>query len=85
MGLATQVVARDQLDDAATALAEQIAAQPPLAVRYTKLAVNKLIRDAVERTLDTAAGYELLTFLSEDHIEAVDAFTQRRPGQYEGR
>lgn len=85
MGLATQAVPRDQLDDAATALAERIAAQPPLAVRYTKLAVNKLIRDAVERTLDTAAGYELLTFLSEDHAEAVDAFTERRPGHYEGR
>jgi enoyl-CoA hydratase len=85
MGLATHVVTPDQLDDAATALAERIAAQPPLAVRYTKLAVNKLIREAVERTLDAAAGYELLTFLSEDHVEAVEAFTERRPGRYEGR
>ena len=85
MGLATKVVTPDRLDDEATALAQRIAAQPPLAVRYTKLAVNKLVRDAVERTLDTAAGYELLTFLSEDHAEAVEAFTQRRPGRYEGR
>ena len=85
MGLATAAVPRERLDDEATALAQRISRQPPLAVRYTKLAVNKLVRDAVERTLDTAAGYELLTFLSEDHAEAVDAFTERRPGRYEGR
>ncbi len=85
MGLATRVVTREQLDEVAMEHARRIAAQPPLAVRYTKLAVNKLIRDAVEHTFDAAAGYELLTFLSEDHLEAVDAFTQRRPGRYEGR
>lgn len=85
MGLATQVVPLAELQDAAMAQARAIAAQPPLAVRYTKLAVNKLMREAIERTLDASAGYELLTFLSEDHAEAVDAFTQRRPGQYGGR
>lgn len=85
MGLATDVVSRTGLDAAAMAYAQRLAAQPPLAVRYTKLAVNKLVREAVERTFDTSAGYELLTFLSEDHREAVDAFTQRRPGRFEGR
>lgn len=85
MGLATQVVPPARLQEAAMTQARTIAAQPPLAVRYTKLAVNKLLREAIERTLDVSAGYELLTFLSEDHAEAVEAFTQRRPGQYEGR
>lgn len=85
MGLATSAVSRERLDDEAMALAQRIAGQPPLAVRYTKLAVNKLVRDAVEQTLDAAAGYELLTFLSEDHAEAVRAFTEGRPGRYEGR
>lgn len=85
MGLATEVVAAERLDEAAARWAERLAAQPPLAVRYTKLAVNKLVRDAVERTLDASAGYELLTFLSEDHAEAVAAFTERRAGRYEGR
>ncbi|MBA2283776.1 MAG: enoyl-CoA hydratase/isomerase family protein, partial [Acidimicrobiia bacterium] len=67
------------------AMAATLAANPPLAVRYTKVALNQAVRRALVEAVDVASSLELTTFLSADHAEAVDAARQRRPGTYEGK
>ena len=69
----------------ATAFAERLAAGAPLAVRYTKLAVNKLVKDALNVAFDTSTALELITFQSEDHQEALAALRERRPPSFKGR
>jgi len=85
LGLINRVVGADELDATALDLARRIAANPPLAVRYTKSAVNKGIRERMETVFDYAAALELTTFLSADHIEALAAIAERRPPKFEGR
>lgn len=51
IGLATHVVADDQLHEEAMAFATRLAAGASLAVRYTKLAINKLVKDALNMAL----------------------------------
>lgn len=85
LGLVTRVVPADELAATAVAMAEAIAANPPLAVRYTKAALNQSLRRALLDTVEVAVPYELVTFLSADHAEAVEAARQKRPGTYEGR
>jgi enoyl-CoA hydratase len=84
-GLANRVVPSDELDATAMAMAGTIAANPPLAVRYTKLALNQAVRRALLESVDVATALELSTFRTADHAEAVEAAQERRPGRYEGR
>ena len=61
------------------------AAGAPLAIQYTKAAVNKLVKEALNISFDFAIGHELVTFMSEDHKEALAALRDKRPPRFEGR
>ena len=85
IGLVNHVVPAAELDAQAMAFAARLAAGAPLAVRYTKLAVNKLVKDALNVAFDTSTALELLTFHSEDHREALAALREKRPPVFKGR
>ena len=85
LGLVNHVVPQAELQQRALELAREIAANPPLAVRYTKAAVNKGIRERMETLFDYASALELSTFLSDDHAEALAAIAERRPPDFKGR
>lgn len=85
LGLVSEVVPDDKLDERATAFAHRLAAGAPLAVQYTKLVVNKLVKQALELSFDTATAYEIATFRSDDHREALAALKEKRPPQFKGR
>jgi enoyl-CoA hydratase len=84
-GLINHAVPDDELDDQAMAFARRLAAGAPMAVQYTKLAVNKLVKDALAVSFDAATGYEMVTMLSEDHDEAIDSFLNRRSPNFTGK
>lgn len=85
IGLVNAVVPDADLEATALAFAQRLAAGPPLAIRYTKLAVNKLVKDALNLTLDAATALELVTFKSEDHAEALAAIREKRTPEFKGR
>jgi enoyl-CoA hydratase len=85
LGLVTDVAAPDEVLSVAMTLADKIASMPPLAVRYTKQAVNQQVKEALLRSFDIAAQSELVTFLSADHAEAISAITEKRQPNFEGR
>jgi len=85
MGLVNRAVPAAELFDVAMAFARRLAAGAPLAVRYTKLAVNKLIKDALNVSFDTATALEIVTFRSEDHAEALAALRDKRKPRFTGR
>jgi len=85
-GLVTDLV--DEPDDvlpAARALAERIAALPPLAVQGTKRALGALQRARFAEVMELSATLEADTFGTADVREAVAAFRERRTPHYEGR
>ena len=85
IGLVTDVSPDDRVQADAMAMAERLAAGAPLAVQYTKLAVNKLVKDALNVSFDASTALELVTFASDDHAEALAARAERRPPKYRGR
>jgi enoyl-CoA hydratase len=85
LGLVNHVVPAEEVLPTARRIAGTIAANPPLAVRFTKAAVNQQIKASMLTSFETAAALELATFLSADHAEAVAAATERREPRYEGR
>jgi enoyl-CoA hydratase len=85
IGLVNRVVPARNLEAEALAFATRLAAGAPLAVRYTKLAVNKLVKDALNVAFDASIAFELMTFMSRDHVEAIDAIREKRSPRFEGR
>lgn len=85
IGLVNHVVPAAELDDAAMAFALRLAEGAPLAVRYTKLAVNKLLKDALNVAFDTSTALELVTMQSADHREALAALREKRKPKFSGK
>jgi enoyl-CoA hydratase/carnithine racemase len=84
-GLFNEVVAHDELLDRALAVAESVAAQPPWAVRWTKLAMNQSLKTVAGSTFTGAIALECLTMFTDDYREALTAFLERRRPTFEGR
>ncbi len=85
LGLVTEACPDDEVHDRALAFAHRLAAGAPLAIQYTKQAVNKLVKDALNTSFDVSTALEMLTFRSADHREALAALAEKRRPRYEGR
>lgn len=79
IGLANRVVEDAELEREVTVLAETIAAQPPIAVRNAKRAVDDPVR-----SLELAAIGQAECLRSQDFVEAGRAFLERRSPVYRG-
>ena len=84
-GLINKIVPNaEELEREASAMAEELAKQPPLALALAKRALNR----SLEHTLDEQLEYEaqLQEFLgrSKDHAEGVAAFLEKRSAQFKG-
>lgn len=69
----------------ARALADRIAALPPLAVQGTKRSLNHVMRLRAEEVLELSFAYEAETMCSQDLLEGIAAFTEKRSPKYSGR
>ena len=81
-GLVNSVVPHERLINAAMALANEIAGNPPLTVRSAKKLLNRRfwLEDSLAHEHDANAP----SMPSEDRIEALKAFVEKRPAVYPG-
>lgn len=83
-GLVSEVVAADALMARARAIAQMIAAHPPVATRKAK----RLLKDAREMSLathlDQAAIWQGALQSMDDHLEAIDALLEKRAPVFKG-
>ncbi len=84
-GLVTRVVPDEVVLDEAKALAREIAAKAPVAVRLAKEAVLKAFDTHLEGGLDYERKCFYLLFSTEDHSEGIQAFLAKRPPRFQGR
>ena len=85
IGLVNRVVPAAECLPRALEFAHRLADGPILAVKWTKVSVNKLLKAAVNLVLDASLALEAETFRTEDHHEAVRAFIEKRPPRFLGR
>ena len=77
-GLVNHVVPADEVLASATAMAQRLASGPRHAIEFNKRLCNKELEDRVNRLYDLAFALEAITFDTDDHREAVDAFLSKR-------
>ena len=85
IGLVNKTVSSEELISVAMTMAKKIAARAQLAVRYSKMAINR----GLESDTDTAIAFENqvfgLCFATEDQKEGMSAFVEKRDANFKCR
>jgi enoyl-CoA hydratase len=84
-GLAARVVPVEVYLDEALKLANEIAARPPLAVRFAKEAVNKAFETSLSEGLEFERRLFYFTFATDDQKEGMRAFVEKRKAEWTGK
>jgi enoyl-CoA hydratase len=82
LGMINAAVPADELDQVVWDYARTLAAGAQDAIRYTKQALNHLVRDSAGGAFELSLAFEGLTLVSPDHQEGVRAFLERRAPRF---
>jgi 2-(1,2-epoxy-1,2-dihydrophenyl)acetyl-CoA isomerase len=85
LGLCNKVVPREQLEAAARAWGERLAAGPTFALGMSKRLLNRAYESSLEACLEEEALAQSLVAQSEDMAEGLRAFAERRKPEFKGR
>lgn len=85
IGLVNHVVPADKLQEEALAFADRLAKGATMAIRFTKLAVQRTVLQSALQSLDMSLALEAVTGRSRDYDEATSAFREKRRPSFEGR
>ena len=78
IGMVNYAVEPEAVMSKARELAQELADGPTFAIRWSKLSVNKWLKQQANLILDASLAYEMMTFNTNDHQEAVKAFVEKR-------
>ena len=81
-GLVTEVVPVAELEAAALAVANRIAANPSHGLRLTKRLLREGQHMRLDSLLEISSAYQALAHHTQDHAEAVAAFLEKREAQF---
>lgn len=83
-GLISQKVPAEGLLDEARALARRIAVNPPHALRMAKRLLRESQQNSLDTVLEMSAAFQALSHEQKDHMEAVEAFFDKRTPSFKG-
>ncbi len=85
IGLVSRILPDDELQREVMDLAEKIASKGPVALKYVKEAVNKGMDMTLSQGLQLEADLYYLLHTTEDRVEGVKAFTEKRAAVFKGK
>ncbi len=85
MKLVNDVVEHEKLMDRAYEMAEKISNKPGDALRMAKKLIYMGQRMSLDDILDQSAAYQAMCHHTEDHVEAVAAFLEKREPKFTGK
>ncbi len=85
IGLITDVVAEDALDETVDKLVKRLLNTPKYALKWTKASINAGLKVTANAVIDLSAAYENVSMFTEDHKIAVEAMMSRTKPKFTGR
>jgi len=85
LGLVNRIASDDDLAGAALAWAREIAAGPPVAHAFMKDNLNRALTGGLRECLDLEAERMVAGAQTDDYLEAVAAFAEKRAPVFQGR
>ena len=85
LGILNRLVGAESLEDETMALARSIVEGPPIAIKLIKMQTYQGIGMSFDAALELAADGEVMTLITDDHHEAVNAFLEKRKPVFRGR
>jgi 2-(1,2-epoxy-1,2-dihydrophenyl)acetyl-CoA isomerase len=84
-GLLNRVVPGAQLEAEVNKFAAKLAAGPPIAMRAVKQTLFGSEKDALGKALEAEVQHQMRCFASEDSLEGIHAFFEKRAPKFAGR
>ena len=84
MGVINRVLPADEVDAFVDSWAARLAAGPPIALAMTKRMLNRAFEQSFEQALDDEARCQTVNFGTQDTVESISAFLQKRDPEYRG-
>jgi enoyl-CoA hydratase len=78
IGLINKAVPENELDSEVNKIIEELATGPQLAIQYTKVCINKWLKQGIDNILRESLALEGISHYHPDHEEAVSAFLEER-------
>ena len=85
IGIMNRVLPADKLESETMQMARRLADGPPVGLRLSKLQVYNGLRMDLDVALTYSSATEYITLLSDDHMEGIEAFAQKRKPSYKDR
>ncbi len=83
-GLVSKIVSTDKLLEETLEMAHKMASKGPIALRYAKEAVNKGMDLTLEQGLRLEGDLYFLLHTTSDRTEGINAFIEKRKGEFKG-
>ena len=85
LGIVNRVLPDNEVDDFVDDWAQRLATGPPLALQMTKRMLSNSLTTSFSQALDAEGWAQTVNFGSQDTIEGVNAFMEKRPPHFKGR
>jgi len=85
LGLVNWVVDRDELSTRTREKALELAGAAPLSIRYARATIDAALDRSLEEVFELEEKAQLACFRSDDALEGIRAFEERRPPQFKGK
>ncbi len=85
IGLVNKVVPHEKLMEEAIAMADKIKAKSPIIARLAKASCKNGFDEDANTALLLECLYQTIAFTTEDHMEGIDAFLEKRPPEFKGK
>ena len=85
IGLVNKVVPTAELKATALAFAKRLASGPPLAIRFTKHAINQVLTHQIAINWELSDALQVFSTQTEDNQEIRRAIAEKRPPHFTGR